>query len=50
MDSIESEEISRGTGDLISHLTKIRGRYIDKWTDTDGYIDRQQGDLISILF
>jgi hypothetical protein len=29
--------------------SKNLGEYIDSWADKDGYTDRQQGDLISLL-
>jgi hypothetical protein len=39
----------RQQGDLISLLTKIRGRYTERWAGIDGYTDRQQGDIIRLL-
>jgi hypothetical protein len=41
-----NEEITRWSQ---NPAKKIRREYADRWTDTKGYIDRQQGDLISLL-
>jgi hypothetical protein len=39
---------NRQQGDLTS--IKIRGGYTDRWTDRGEYTDRQQGDLISLVY
>jgi hypothetical protein len=31
------------------HKPKNYGGYKDRWIDTDGYTDRQQGDIISLV-
>jgi hypothetical protein len=40
-------EIHREKDDSIYLTTKIKGGYTDRWTDTDGYTDRQTAKLPS---